>query len=92
MQKRNQVSSANGVCAGEEVNSSGASSSRLACTATLCSSSVDSLIQTRSPRRSACSRMMPSYSEPPTKRKLFDPRRNTVASSINPPVSLHIAV
>ena len=62
-------------------------------TATLCSWSVEGLTHTWSPSRSACSlSQTPSYSSPPTNRKLSCPSRKTVASSIIPPVSLHTAV
>ena len=62
-------------------------------TARLWSWSVEGLIQTLRPSRSASSRSQtPSYSSPPTKRKLSWPRRKTVASSIIPPVSLQTAV
>ena len=66
-------SSANGVCVGGVQIDPRSRISRLVgpWTATLCSSSVDSLTQTRRPSRSACSRSQtPSYSAPPTKRKL----------------------
>ena len=94
IEKRNHVSSANGVCAGG-VQTIPARISREAgpWTAMLWRSSVDSFTHTRSPSRSACSRSQtPSYSAPPTKRKLSGAMRNTVPSSSMPPVSLHIAV
>jgi hypothetical protein len=54
---------------------------------------VEGLIQTFRACFSACSRSQtPSYSSPPTKRKLSWPSRKTVASSIIPPVSLQTAV
>src|SRR5919198_1489490 len=50
--------------------------------------SVEGLIQTFSSRFCACSRSQtPSYSSPPTKRKLSCPSRKTVASSIIPRVA-----
>ena len=62
-------------------------------TATLCSWSVEGFTNAFSPSRSPSSfSQTPSYSSPPMKRKLSSPSRNTVASSIIPPVSLHIAV
>ncbi len=75
--RRNHLRSSNDVCVGG-VQTIFSSSFRLSgpCTATLCSCSVEGFTQTLSSLRSASSfSQIPSYSSPPTKRKLSWPSR-----------------